>query len=70
MSAPTNPVTAAREVTARGSYRKVDGVRLDTFTASAIVAVADALSAENRRTLEAMSVTRAAAVCLKLAAKS
>jgi hypothetical protein len=61
-----NVVEVARRVVARHQHEEVDGVLLDAFSAGAIVAVADALSAENLARLEAMSVTKAASVCMQL----
>jgi hypothetical protein len=62
------PVALAREVIATGScIESEDGILLDTFTASAIVQVADALSPGNLAKLEAMTLTQVARVCWKIA---
>ena len=62
----SNPVTASYEVLAAG-VRKVDGMLLDAFTASAIVAVAEKLNPVNRARLEAMPLERAVRIVWKLA---
>lgn len=62
-----NPLTAAYEVVATGSARKVNGVLLDHFTAQAIVQVGEALSPESRAKLERMDIVRAATIVWKLA---
>jgi len=48
---PTTPeerIDAIRAIVTAGQYAKVDGIMVDLFSASAIVAVYDALNEENR----------------------
>jgi len=49
-----------------GVFNKVDGVALDSFSASAIIAVYDAISAENKRKFAALPVLKMANVAFKL----
>jgi len=61
-----NPVQAAQLVVAEGGCKIVDGILLDHFTASAIVAVHNALSAQGREKLAGMTLIRAADICFTL----
>lgn len=59
-------VTAARRVVERKQCEAVDGVLLDLFTASHIVALADAVSEENCEKLDGLHVTQAAKIAYEL----
>lgn len=61
-----NPVQAAQLVMASGGCKIIDGVLLDHFTASAIVAVNNALSPAGQEKLAGMTLVRAADICFKL----
>jgi len=62
-------IADARQILDSGSYKKVDGMLLDHFSASALVQIFDALSPENQAKLEAMSLDKAMDIVWKLAAK-
>lgn len=55
---------------AKKGYAKVNEVMVDSFSASGIVAIYDALNAENKAKLLAMPVGRVADVCFKLINRS
>ena len=57
-----------RKIVTEGQYARVEGRRVDLFTASVIVKVHDGLNAENRAKYEAMPVHQMAAVAWKLLA--
>lgn len=61
-----DPVAAAELVLGDMACRLFDGVLLDTFSASAIVAVDKALGAPGKARLRQMTLVRAADVCFKL----
>lgn len=66
---PTSPderIAAVRRIVSERQYAKVDGVMVDLFSASAIVAVYDALSEGNRAKFAAMPAPKMAAVAFKL----
>ena len=54
-----------REI-AKGSFNRVDGVLVDSFTASGIVKVYDALNDVNKAKYEALPVKKMASVMWKL----
>lgn len=58
-------IKAIRRIAQEG-YGNVNGLFVDTYTASAIVAVYDALNDENKAKLLALPILRVAAVCFKL----
>lgn len=62
-------IADARQILDSGSYKKVDGMLLDHFSASALVQIFDALSPENQAKLEAMALDKAMDIVWKLAAK-
>ena len=63
----TDRVDALRRIVAEGQYAQVDGVRVDLFTASAILTVYDALSASNRARYAAFPVLTMARLAFRLA---
>lgn len=58
-----------RRIVRERQMAKVDGVRVDTFTAHAIVNIYDQLNEENQRTFGSMDVRKMAAVTWKLVGK-
>ena len=50
-------------------YRKIDGVLLDGYSASAIVQVYDALGKDNKEKYQSMPITKMADVAFRLLAK-
>ena len=58
-------IEACRRIMKEG-YAKVNEVMVDSFSASAIIAVYDALNTPNRLKLESLTVGKAATVCFKL----
>lgn len=60
----------ARKALDTGSYQTVDGMMLDTFSASALVQIYDALSPENQAKLAAMPLDKAMDIVWKLANKT
>lgn len=56
----------AKQVATQGQARKVDGVWLDITTASAMVTAYDALSESARERFNALPLTKAATISLKL----
>lgn len=67
-SNPTERIAAVRAIVTQRQYAKVDGVMVDLFTASHIVAVYDALNEDNRKRFASFPVQKMAAVAFKLAA--
>ena len=61
-------IAAIRQIVAEKQYAKVDGVMVDLFSASAIVKVYDALSADNQAKYRAMNAPKMATVAFKLIA--
>lgn len=59
-------VKAIRSIVDRKQYAKVDGTMVDLFSASAIVQVYDALSAENKVKYSALPAGRMGIVAFKL----
>lgn len=60
-------VEAIRRIVDEGQYAKVDGLMVDLFSASAIVAVYDALNEANRAKYSALPAGRMASIAFKLA---
>jgi len=58
-----------RKIVERGQWNKVDGTRVDVFSASAIVAVHNALSPEHKVSYEAMPVAKMAVMAFKMLKK-
>lgn len=63
-------IDQVRQILDAKQYGKVDGMQLDTFSASALVQIYDALSPENQAKLAAMSLDRAMNVVWKLMNKT
>lgn len=61
----TEGIEQARRI-AREGYAKINCVAVDSYSASALVAVYDRLNEENRAKLAALTVPRAVSVCFKL----
>ena len=59
-------ITALRNIVEHKQHAKINGQRIDLFTASAIMAVHDRLSPEAQAKLAAMPLLKMAAICLKL----
>ncbi len=62
----TSTIDKVRAIVANRQYAKVDGVLVDGFTASAIIAVYDNLSPEAQAKMAAMSVAKMGLIALKL----
>jgi hypothetical protein len=63
-------IDQVRQVLDAKQHDKVDGMLLDTFSASALVQIYDALSPENKAKLEAMTLDRAMDIVWKLMSKT
>lgn len=63
---PEEKIAAFRSIVARGGYSKIDGVTVDLFSASAVVAVYDALNDANKAKFAGLSVPKMATVAFKL----
>jgi hypothetical protein len=60
-------IAACRDIVARSQYAKIDGIMVDLFSASAILAVHDGLTREDLRAKYlAMPIARMAHVAFKL----
>lgn len=59
-------IHAIRRIVEEHQYAKVDGLMVDLFSASAIVAVYDALSPENQAKYASLSARKMALVAFKL----
>lgn len=66
MPAKIGAIQAAQDVLDKGYFGVPVRRRIDAFTASLIVQIADKLNPTNRAKLDAMSVRQAAVVCWKL----
>ena len=55
---------AARRITESRQAGRVEGVLVDTFTASALVAVYEAMNETNRARFDSLPLERLAAFCL------
>lgn len=53
-------IAALRAIVASGQYGKLNGVMIDTFSASAITKVYDALNDDNKAKFKALSIGRMA----------
>ena len=58
-------IQKCREIVETKTARRIDGVLVDTFTASAIVTVYDALNDRNKATLAAKNIHTMALIALK-----
>lgn len=66
---PTNGeerIAAIRQIVAEHQYAKIDGIMVDAFSASAIVAVYDALNPTNRAMFANFTVGKMARIAFKL----
>ena len=59
-------VEACRTIVSEKAFAKVDGVVVDQFTASAVVAVYDGLNEKNRETFVGFPISKMASVAFKL----
>jgi hypothetical protein len=59
-------IAACRSICDRKQYAKVNGLMVDTFSASAIVQVYDAISEANKAKFVNLSVSRMASIALTL----
>lgn len=60
-------INAIRAIVTEKQYAKVDGVMLDLFTASLIIQIYDAISAENQAKYRNMHTRKMADIAYKLA---
>lgn len=58
-------IAACRDITARHSFAKIDGVMVDLFSANAIIAVYDALTAQNKSKFENLPIAKMAKVAFQ-----
>ena len=56
-------IDAMRDIVKRRAYSNINGVTVDTFSASAVIAIYDNVNEVNKQKLLAMSVVRLIAVC-------
>ena len=63
---PGEKIAAIRRIVNDRQYAKIDGTTIDLFTASAILAVFDALNETNQVAFLAMPIPKMAAVAFKL----
>ena len=62
-------IAAVQAILDRGQYAKIDGVMVDHFSASAIMAVYRAISAENQAKYREMPIAKMASIAFKLLKK-
>ena len=62
-------ISALRRIVSRGQYAKIDGVMVDTYSASSILAIYNALSPASKAKMESFSIGKMADVSFKLLAK-
>lgn len=62
---PDERIAAIRAIVDTSTFAKVDGCMVDLFSASAIIAVYDALNTDNRAKFAGLSVHRMASVAFK-----
>jgi hypothetical protein len=62
----TERIAAVRQIVERKQYAKIDGQAVDLFSASAIVAVYDALNESNREKFCSLPVGKMALIAFKL----
>lgn len=58
-------IEAARKIVERKQYAKIDGIMVDLFSASAIVAVYDALNDKNKEMYLKLSISSMAKVAFR-----
>ena len=63
---PTVKIAAVRAIVAAKQYAKIDGIMVDLFSASAIIAVYDALSPERQTKMASLPIRTMALLALKL----
>lgn len=63
---PEERIAAIRQIVTEHQYAKVDGVMVDGFSASAIIAVYDALNPANQAKFAALPIAKMASVAFKL----
>lgn len=56
-------IDAMRDIVKRRAYSNINGVTVDTFSASAVIAIYDNVNEVNKQKLLVMSVVRLIAVC-------
>jgi hypothetical protein len=59
-------IAACRSIVANGQYEKINGHMVDSFSASAIVKVYDAISDANKAKFTALPVARMASIAFQL----
>lgn len=62
---PDKKIAALRQIVAEKQYAKIDGLMVDLFSASACVAVYDALSESSRAKFTAMPIRTMCLVAMK-----
>ncbi|MGA2260164.1 MAG: hypothetical protein ABSH28_01875 [Acidobacteriota bacterium] len=63
---PAERIAAVRQIVEEGAYAKIDGQAVDLFSASAIMAVYNALSEDKREHYASFPVGKMALVAFKL----
>lgn len=63
-------VNAIRRIVTNGQYEKVDGCMIDLFSASAVIAVYDALNPQNKMKYRGMPAPAMADIAFRLTKKS
>ena len=64
-SSPNERIAAFRRIVDEGQYAKIDGVMVDLFSASAVIAVYDALNEANRARFASLSAPKMAKLAFK-----
>ena len=64
-NSPEERINCIRRIVANSQYEKIDGCMIDLFSASAIVAVYDALNEENRLKFASCPAPKMAIIALK-----
>ena len=59
-------IAACRSIIANSQYAKINGHMVDTFTASAIIKIYDAVNETNQEKLKALPVARMAQIAFKM----
>ena len=62
-------ISALRRIVSRGQYAKIDGVMVDTYSASSILAVYNNLSPANKAKMESFPIAKMADISFKVLAK-
>jgi hypothetical protein len=58
-------IEACRAILATGSFAKIDGVTVDLFSASAVIAVYDYLNADNKAKFERLPIVKMVRLAFK-----